>query len=388
MKTLTDFELEGKRVLVRVDFNVPLDSKGNITDDKRIREALPTINYTLKNKGKLTLMSHLGKPDGKVVETLKMDKVAARLSKLLNKKVTKLEDCVNIILPPDNIILLENLRFHKEEELNDKNFSTKLSSYGDIYINDAFGTMHRKHASVYGVVDYFKGKAGAGFLVEKEIKIMQPILENPQKPYYLILGGSKVKDKMGVINNLYSKVTYILMGGKMSLAFIAALGLSHGKTPIDKEEITLARKLLDNDEKKDQKIKLPFDFILADRFDANAKTKTVNYENIDPDYYAVDIGPKTIKHYIDLLKDAKTVVWSGPMGVFEIKKFENGTKDILRYLATKKTTTIIGGGDTGYAAEKFRVEKKLTHISTGGTATLEFFEGKKLPGVEALEKAT
>ena len=386
--TLKDLDVVGKRVLVRVDFNVPLDKKTNeITDDKRIRESLPTIKYLIEKNAKLILCSHLGRPDGKIVDSLRMDNVAARLQKLLNKKVKKLEDCVGISVKKEiskmdsgDIIVLENLRFHTEEEANDEIFSKQLSELADIYVNDAFGTCHRAHASTYGVTKYLK--SAAGFLVEKELRVMGDAIENPDRPFIGILGGVKISDKIKVIESLLSKVDKLLIGGAMAFIFLKAQGKNVGKSIVEEGYLDLAKKFL-----RKSKIFLPIDVIIADNFDANANFKVVNVNDIPNDWAGLDIGHETIKNYKEILKNAKTVVWSGPLGVFEFEKFANGTREIAEYLSTLNAVTIVGGGDSAAAVEKFGFADKLTHVSTGGAASLEFIEGKKLQGIEALEES-
>ena len=391
--TLNDLDVKGKRVLVRVDFNVPLDKKtGDVADDKRIRETLPTINFLLDRNAKVILCSHLGRPDGKIVESLRMDKVAHRLEKLLNKKVKKLNDCVGDYVKEEvnkmkerEIILLENLRFHPEEEENDENFSRQLAELAELYVDDAFGTCHRAHASTYGVTKYLK--SAAGFLVEKELKVMGKALENPERPFIAVIGGSKLgdekfADKISIMENLLLKVDKLLLGGAIIFTFFKAQGKNIGNSKVQEQFIDLAKKILHN-----KKVVLPVDVLIADKFDANANSKIVGIDNIQDGWMGLDIGPKTIKNYKQILTSAKTVIWSGPLGVFEFDKFANGTKEIAEFLTTIKATTIIGGGDSAAAVEKFGYASKLTHVSTGGGASLEFFEGKKLPGIEALEES-
>ncbi len=386
--TLNDLDVRGKKVIVRVDFNVPLDKRTNeITDDKRIRESLPTIKYLVDGHAKVILCSHLGRPDGKVVDYLRMDRIAVRLGQLMNKKIKKLDDCVgddvkDEIMKMNNgdIIVLENLRFHPEEEANDKKFSRKLADMAELYVNDAFGTCHRAHASTYGVTKYIK--SAAGFLVEKELRVMEKAIENPERPFIGMLGGVKISDKIKVIENLLSKVDKLLIGGAMIFTFFKAQDKNAGASKVEEEYVDLARKLLHN-----RKIVLPTDVVVADKFDANANSKVVDANNIPNNWMGLDIGPTTIKNYKGILKNAKTVVWSGPLGVFEFDKFANGTKELAKFLSALKAVTIVGGGDTAAAVEKFGYAGKLTHVSTGGGASLEFFEGKKLPGIEALEES-
>ena len=386
--TLKDIEKEarGKRVLVRVDFNVPLDKKTNeISDDKRIRESIPTIKFLSDGGAKVILCSHLGRPDGKIVDSLRMDRVATGLGKLMNRKVIKLDDCIGnsvkrevMKMDDGDITLLENLRFHSEEESDDNNFSKKLAGLADIYVNDAFGTCHRAHASTFGVTKYLK--SAAGFLVEKELKIMGKALENPERPFVAILGGVKISDKIKVIENLLARVDKILIGGAMAFSFLKAQGVNAGASKIDEGSIDTAKKLL-----KNSKIVLPVDVVVADKFDANANSKVVNIKNIMDGWIGMDLGNETIKMYKNILSDAKTVIWNGPVGVFEFEKFATGTRELIQFLSTLNAVTIVGGGDSSAAAEKFGYADKLTHVSTGGGASLEFFEGKKLPGIKALE---
>jgi len=386
--TLKDLDVKGKRVLVRVDFNVPLDKKTNeVADDKKIRESLPTIKYLVEGNAKVILCSHLGRPDGKVVDSLRMDKVALKLGELLNNKVKKLNDCVGNEVKGEinkmkdgDVVVLENLRFHPEEEANDENFSKQLADLAELYANDAFGTCHRAHASTYGVTKYLK--SAAGFLVEKELRVIGKAMEAPDKPFIGILGGAKISDKIKVIENLLMKVDKLLIGGAMIFTFFKAQGKNIGVSKLEEKSIDLAGKLLQNN-----KIVLPVDVVVGDKFEANADSKVVAADNIPSNWIGLDIGPKTIKVYEEILKNAKTVVWSGPMGVFEFDKFANGTKQIAKFLSNTKAVTIVGGGDSAAAAEKFGFADKLTHVSTGGGASLEFFEGKKLPGIEALEES-
>ncbi|MBR9692182.1 phosphoglycerate kinase [Candidatus Woesearchaeota archaeon] len=383
MRRLKSLKLKNKRVLVRVDFNVPLDKRGNITDDKRIKASLPTIRYILAKKPKqLILMSHLGRPKGKPNPKLKMNPVAKRLQKLLKKKVTKLDNCIDIKIPKDKIILLENLRFHKEEKKNNKVFAKKLASYADIYINDAFGTSHRAHASVEAITNYLP--SAAGFLLQKEIEIMGKALKSPKKPFIAIMGGVKVSDKINAINNLLKKVDALLIGGAMMFTFYKASGIETGKSLVEKDKLKLAKSLL---KKSKKKLMLPTDTLAASKFDKKARTKIVPINSIPKNMLGVDIGPETIAIYKEIISKAKTIIWNGPMGVFEIKKFAKGTDEIAKALAkNKKAVTIVGGGDTAAAIEKLKLEKKLTHVSTGGGASLEFLEGKKLPAIKALEQ--
>jgi phosphoglycerate kinase len=386
--TIKDINLKDKVVLVRADFNVPQDENLNITDDMRIRATLPTIKYILQNGAKkIILMSHLGRPDGKVVAKYSLKPVAERLKELLREPVVFLSDCVGdtikkeIELSKEKIILLENLRFHAEEEANDANFAKQLASLADIFVNDAFGTAHRAHASTEGVTHYLKSVAG--FLLEKEIQYLGNAVQNPQRPFMVILGGAKVSDKIGVLENLLPKCDTILIGGGMAYTFLKAQAKSIGNSKLEKDKVDLARSILDKAAHLKKEILLPIDHLVVDNIDAKAQTEVVG-ENIPEGKIAVDIGHKTIKLFQDKLKSAKTIVWNGPLGIFEMEPFSKGTQEIAGFISTLKATTIIGGGDTAAAVAKFKLEDKMTHISTGGGASLEFLEGKVLPGIAAL----
>ncbi|MDP2929670.1 MAG: phosphoglycerate kinase [Candidatus Omnitrophota bacterium] len=389
-KTIKDIDLKDKRVLMRVDFNVPFDDKLNITDDIRIRAALPTIKYAIEKQAKVILMSHLDRPDGKVVDAMRLTPVAKRLEELLGKKVTKTDDCIGdavkktvAAMKPGDVVLLENLRFHAEEEKNDPAFAKELASLGEVFVNDAFGTAHRAHASTEGVTKYLP--SAAGFLLEKEIQYLGQTIDNPKRPFIAMLGGAKVKDKIKVIDNLLNKVDALIIGGGMAYTFLKAKGHAIGDSKLDEDGFDTAKLALDKAAKKNIPILLPVDNIIADKFDVNANTKLAG-EEIPDGWMALDIGPETIKLFEDKLKDAKTVIWNGPMGVFEMDKFAKGTEDIARFLASLKgVTTVIGGGDTAAAMSKFKVEDKMTHISTGGGASLEYLEGSGLPGIDALQ---
>jgi len=389
-KTIKDIDVKGKRVLMRVDFNVPLDEKLNITDDIRIRAALPTIKYALERGAQVILMSHLGRPDGKVVDSMRLTPVARRLEELLGKKVTKTSDCIGdevkkavSNMKPGDIVLLENLRFHAEEEKDDPAFAKELAGLGDVFVNDAFGTAHRAHASTEGVTKYLPSVAG--FLLEKEIEYLGNVVDNPKRPFVAILGGAKVKDKIKVIDNLLNKVDVLLIGGGMAYTFLKAKGKTIGSSKFDKDGFETAKAALDKAEKKKIPILLPVDHVIADKFDAQATSKVAG-EDIPDGWMGLDIGPTTIKLFEDKLKDAKTVVWNGPLGVFEMDKFAKGTEEVAQFLAgLKGVTTVIGGGDTAAAMSKFKVDGKMTHISTGGGASLEYLEGRGLPGIDALQ---
>ena len=389
-KTIEDIDVSGKKVLVRVDFNVPLDENGNITDETRIKAALPTIKYLLEHNAAVILCSHLGRPKGEFNMKYSLAPVAKRLKEIFGEdKVVFASDVIGESskkavseLKPGNIVLLENLRFHKEEEKNDPDFAKALASYADIYVNDAFGTAHRAHASTAGVADYLP--AAAGFLIGKELSIMGKALDNPERPFVAILGGRKVSDKIGVINNLLEKVDTLIIGGAMSYTFFKAMGLNIGNSLVEEDKLELAKQLLAKAEAKGIKMLLPVDCVLADDFNADAKMLTVDYDKIPDGWEGMDIGPKTRELYAQAIKPAKTVIWNGPMGVFEFPRFAEGTKAVAKALSECTGTTIIGGGDSAAAVEQLGFADKITHISTGGGASLEFLEGLELPGVAAL----
>ncbi|MFH1479573.1 MAG: phosphoglycerate kinase [Candidatus Omnitrophota bacterium] len=388
-KTIRDIDIKGKRVLMRVDFNIPLDKDLAIDDDTRIMAALPTIKYAIDNGARLILMSHLGRPKGKVDESMRLTPAADRLSELLGKKVIKLDDCIgdkvkNTIadLKDGDVVLLENLRFYKEETANDVNFSKKLASLGDVYVNDAFGTAHRAHASTEGVTKFIK-TCVAGFLLAKEIEYFEKALSEPPRPFVAILGGAKVSDKIMVIENLLDKVNAILIGGGMAYTFIKAEGKEIGSSKLESDKIDTAKDLMRKAKEKGVKIVLPVDHLIADKIDPHSTTRVVD-EAIPVNWMAVDIGPKTVDEFKKELRLAKMVIWNGPLGIFEITKFARGTEDIARFVAGLKATTIIGGGDTASAISKFGLEGSMSHISTGGGASLEYMEGKVLPGIAAL----
>jgi len=387
--SVRDIDVKNKTVLVRVDFNVPMQD-GQITDDNRIQAALPTITYLIEQGAKVVLCSHLGRPKGKVVSELRLDPVAKRLSELLNQEVTKVDDCVGPVveevvakMEAKDVVLLENLRFHGEEEKNAAAFAQQLASIADIYVNDAFGAAHRAHASTEGVAKHIPGVAG--FLMEKEISVMGKALENPERPFVAILGGAKVKDKIGVIQNLLSKVDSLLIGGGMAYTFLKAQGLEIGNSLLDEDGLGLAKELMDLAEKKGVNMFLPVDVVVAQEFAPDSPHKTVDVKEIPADWMGLDIGPKTRAQFARVIKRAKTVVWNGPMGVFEMDAFAKGTFEVAQALADADAVTIIGGGDSAAAVEKAGLAEKITHVSTGGGASLEFLEGKALPGVEALK---
>lgn len=386
--TVKDLNVKGKRVLMRVDFNVPIKA-GQVKDETRIKAALPTIKYVLDNGGSLVLMSHLGRPDGKVVEEMRMAPAAERLSKLLGKPVKTVKDCIgpeaeaaSKALKPGEVLMLENLRFHPEEEKGDEAFSKELARMGELYVNDAFGTAHRAHASVAGVAKLFKDKA-VGFLMEKEVKYLGDMLARPARPFVAILGGAKVSDKVMVIESLLKKVDAILIGGAMTYTFMKAQGMKVGDSLVEAERLDVARSIL---EKAAGKVVLPVDHVVAGDVKPGAEKMTVDGE-IPDGWKGVDIGPKTMQAYADKITAARTVVWNGPMGVFEVDDFAAGTRAVAEAVASATATgavTIIGGGDSAAAVEKFGLASKMSHVSTGGGASLEFLEGRVLPGVAAV----
>lgn len=389
-KTVKDIDVNGKKVLVRCDFNVPLDSEtGKITDNRRIRAALPTIQYLLDHNAKVILCSHLGRPKGEFNLKYSLRPVAEELSKLLNKEVKLAkdvigEDAVNLSsnIKEGEIVLLENVRFHKEEEENNPEFAKKLASFADIYVNDAFGTAHRAHASTAGVADYLP--AVSGFLIEKELEFLGSSLENPERPFVAILGGAKVSDKIGVIENLLDKVDTLLIGGGMAYTFYKAQGHNIGTSICEEDKLELANEILEKAKQKEVKLLLPIDNHISSEYSNEAEDRFVEEQEIPEGFMGLDIGPKTINLFCEIIKDAKTVLWNGPLGVTEFTKFEEGTKKIAKALAESKAVTIIGGGDSAAAIEKMGLADKMTHISTGGGASLEFLEGKILPGIACL----
>ncbi|MCL1971548.1 MAG: phosphoglycerate kinase [Endomicrobia bacterium] len=410
-KTLKDIDVKGKKVLVRVDYNVPLDGNQNITNDKRIVATLPTIQYLLEQNAAIILMAHLGRPKGKAVPEMSLKPVAPRLSELLGKPVKFVAgDCISTEskkaaadLKPGEILLLENLRFHPEEEgknaagEKDKaamdGFAKELASMGEVFVQDAFGTVHRAHASTAGIVKYVKD-AAAGFLVEKELKFLGEALDNPARPFLAILGGAKVSDKINVIENLLNKVNAIIIGGAMAYTFLKSQSVSTGKSLVEDDKLDLAAELLKKAKEKDVDFLLPIDHVIADKINfadmtvpADAKVQITNDEAIPEGFMGVDAGPKSIEKFSEAVKNAKTIVWNGPLGIFEIDRFSKGTVEIAKLVAEatdKGAISVVGGGDSVSAVKKAGVDKRITHISTGGGASLEFLEGKELPGIAAL----
>ncbi|MBE7012536.1 MAG: phosphoglycerate kinase [Ruminococcaceae bacterium] len=388
-KTIEDIAVGGKRVLVRCDFNVPLNEEKKITDENRLIGALPTIKYLVKEGAKVILCSHLGRPKGEFNEKYSLKPVAARLSELLGQEVKMAEDVIGesaakcvAELKDGEIVLLENVRYHKEEEKNDPEFAKKLADFAEVYVNDAFGTAHRAHASTAGVAAYIP--AVCGYLIQKEIEVMGKALSNPERPFVAILGGAKVSDKIGVIENLLEKVDYLIIGGGMAYTFLAAKGYGVGTSICEVEKLDLARSLMEKAQQKGVELILPIENVVAAEFKADAEHKVVASEQIPDDFMGMDIGPKTIELFSEVIKKAKTVIWNGPMGVFEMPAFANGTKEIARAVAEADAITIIGGGDSAAAVEQLGFADKMTHISTGGGASLEFLEGIELPGIAAL----
>jgi len=387
-KTIRDVDVKGKRVLVRVDFNVPLDD-GKITDDRRIREALPTIEELRRRGARVILVSHLGRPDRKVVESLRLDPVARRLSELLGVPVRKLPDCIGpgvekavAGMRDGDVVLLENLRFHPEEEDNSDAFARALASLADVYVNDAFGTAHRAHASTVGVTRYLP--AVAGLLMEKELSYLSRALEDPRRPFVAILGGKKVSDKIGVIRNLLTRADALLIGGAMSYTFLRARGLPVGASLYEEDKLSLARSLMEDATKRRVALRLPDDVVVADRFAEDATHRVVPAEAIPDGWMGLDIGPRTASAYAHVISSAGTVMWNGPMGVFEFPAFAAGTRAVAEAMAQSQAVTIVGGGDSAAAVQQMGLADRMTHISTGGGASLEFLEGKELPGVAAL----
>lgn len=389
-KSLKDYKFKGKRVLVRVDFNVPLEN-GEVTDTNRIEAALPTIKYLIGEKAKVILMSHLGRPKGQVKEELKLDPVGKVLANLLNKKVDKVDDCIGdevkeavSNMKNGDILLLENTRFYKGEKENDPEFAEKLAENADIFVLDAFGAAHRAHASTVGVTKFLP--SAAGFLLMRELNALGDVMENPESPFVAIMGGAKISGKISVIENLLNKVDYILTGGGISNTFLKAQGYEVGKSLVEDDKLETARELMRKAEEKDVQLLVPKDVIIADKFDKDANAKEVAVNQIPKDWQILDSGgTETLKEYTDIIKKAKTVIWNGPIGVFEFEKFANGTNAIAKALAEIKGKTVIGGGESAAAVKKAGLIDKMTHVSTGGGASLRFFEGKPLPAVEAID---
>lgn len=391
--SIDDLELNNNRVLVRVDFNVPLNENLEVSDDTRIRAAIPTIKKIIDSNGKAILMSHLGRPKGQVIESMRLAPVARRLSQLLGQEVRYLPDCIGEIvensineLQNGEVLLLENLRFYKAETDNDAEFAQQLAKWGDIYVNDAFGTAHRAHASTEGITKYFE-KCAAGYLIQKELKYLGEAIENPKRPLVAILGGAKISGKIDVIENLLNKVDALLIGGAMTYTFLKAQNIEIGNSLLETDRIELARQVVNKANKQKINFNLPPDHVIANEVSETADIQVTQSQAIPNGWVGVDIGPRTIEQFSSILKNARTVIWNGPMGVFEIDKFAAGTIEIAKILAeitSKGATTVIGGGDSVAALAKVGLIDKVTHVSTGGGASLEFLGGVKLPGIEAL----
>ncbi|CBZ02045.1 phosphoglycerate kinase [Clostridium botulinum] len=390
-KSIEDIDVKGKKVLVRCDFNVPLN-EGKITDENRLVGALPTIKYLMRKGAKIILCSHMGKPKGEPKKELSLLPVAKRLSEMLNKEVIFADDD-NVVgenakkavedMKDGDVVLLQNTRYRKEETKNEEVFSKELASLADVFVNDAFGTAHRAHCSTVGVTNYLK-EAACGYLIQKELKFLGNAVEKPERPFVAILGGAKVSDKINVINNLLDKVDTLIIGGGMGYTFLKAQGYTIGNSLVEEDKVEYSKEMIDKAKEKGVNLLLPIDNVVADKFDKDASPVVTEDQNIGEGYMGLDIGPKTAKIYSDAIKSAKTVVWNGPMGVFEFKNFANGTIEVAKAMADSDAVTIIGGGDSAAAVNILGFGDKMTHISTGGGASLEFLEGKELPGIAAL----
>lgn len=387
-KTMKDIDVKGKRVFVRVDFNVPM-AEGAITDETRIRAAIPTIEYLVEQGAKVILASHLGRPKGEVKEDMRLTAVGVRLAEIMGKPVTKLDESIGqkveeavANMQNGDIILLENVRFHAGEEKNDPALAEQFAKLADVYVNDAFGAAHRAHASTEGIAKYVP--AVSGYLMQKELDVLGKALSNPERPFTAIIGGAKVKDKIGVIESLLEKVDHLIIGGGLSFTFIKAQGYDIGKSLLEEDKIDLAKSFIEKAKAKGVQLHMPIDAVVANEFSKDAETQIVDVDAIPADWMGLDIGPKTAAKYAEVIKDSKLIIWNGPMGVFEMDKFANGTKTVANAMATTTGYTVIGGGDSAAAVEKFEVADKMDHISTGGGASLELMEGKELPGIVAL----
>ncbi|MCX5875757.1 MAG: phosphoglycerate kinase [Deltaproteobacteria bacterium] len=391
MKNIRDLDIKGKKLLIRVDFNVPLDEQLNITDDIRIRGVLPTLNYALDENAKVIIMSHLGRPKGERKPQFSLAPAAKRLSRLLNKEVVLAPDCIGpetkaIVeaMQPGSVVLLENLRFHAEEQQNDEGFASQLASLCDIYINDAFAVAHRAHASVVGVTQFVE-QCAAGFLLQKEMDYFHRSVSNPMRPLVAIVGGAKVSSKLGALDNLMDRVDKMVIGGAMANTFLKSIGHDMGKSKVEDELLDTARELLNKAKRLGVKLYLPVDCIVADRFEARAESKRVTVQEVPADWMVLDIGPATTVLFSEAMESAKTIIWNGPMGAFEMDAFSRGTMAMVQHVARSHALTIVGGGDTDVAVHKAGESSNISYISTGGGAFLMLMEGKKLPGVEALE---
>ncbi len=387
-KTMKDIDVKGKRVFVRVDFNVPM-ADGEITDETRIRAAIPTIEYLVEQGAKVILASHLGRPKGEVKEDMRLTAVGIRLAELMGKPVTKLDESIGLAveeaianMQDGGIVLLENVRFHAGEEKNDPALAQQFAQLADIYVNDAFGAAHRAHATTEGIAKHIP--AVSGFLMQKELDVLGKALSNPEHPFTAIIGGAKVKDKIGVIESLLEKVDHLIIGGGLSFTFIKAQGYDIGKSLLEEDKIELAKSFIEKAKAKGVQLHMPIDAVVANEFSKDAETQVVDVDAIPADWMGLDIGPKTAANYAEVIKNSKLIIWNGPMGVFEMDKFASGTKTVADAMATTTGYTVIGGGDSAAAVEKFEVADKMNHISTGGGASLELMEGKELPGIVAL----
>ncbi|KOS63764.1 phosphoglycerate kinase [Lysinibacillus sp. FJAT-14222] len=387
-KTMKDIDVKGKRVFVRVDFNVPM-ADGAITDETRIRAAIPTIEYLVEQGAKVILASHLGRPKGEVKEDMRLTAVGIRLAELTGKPVTKLDESIGqeveeavANMQNGDMILLENVRFHAGEEKNDPALAEQFAKLSDVYVNDAFGAAHRAHASTEGIAKHVP--AVSGFLMQKELDVLGKALSNPEHPFTAIIGGAKVKDKIGVIESLLEKVDHLIIGGGLSFTFIKAQGYDIGNSLLEEDKVDLAKSFIEKAKEKGVQLHMPIDAVVANEFSKDAETKIVDVDAIPADWMGLDIGPKTAANYAEVIKNSKLIIWNGPMGVFEMDKFANGTKTVAEAMATTTGYTVIGGGDSAAAVEKFEVADKMDHISTGGGASLELMEGKELPGIVAL----
>lgn len=387
-KSIKDIDVKGKKVFCRVDFNVPMQN-GAITDDTRIRAALPTIQYLVEQGAKVILASHMGRPKGEVKEELRLTPVAVKLSELLGKEVAKADEAYGETVKAQiekmndgDVLLLENVRFYPGEEKNDPELAKEFAALADIFVNDAFGAAHRAHASTEGIAKHIP--AVSGFLMQKELDVLGKAMSNPERPFTAIIGGAKVKDKIGVIENLLDKVDNLIIGGGLAYTFIKAKGYEIGTSLLEEDKIDLAKSFMQKAEEKGVKFYMPIDAVIAPEFGENVESKVVDIDAIPADWMSLDIGPKTVELYADVIKNSKLVIWNGPMGVFEFDKFANGTKGVAEALAKSEAFSVVGGGDSAAAAEKFHLADQMSHISTGGGASLEFIEGKELPGVVAL----
>ncbi len=391
-KSIDQLDIAGKRVFLRVDFNVPVDKSGGVTDDTRIRAVLPTLKYALSKKSKIILASHLGRPKGKPEPQFSLAPVARRLGELLKKEIRLAPDCIGpevekmvAAMKPGDVLLLENLRFHKEEEKNEGGFAQGLAKLADVYVNDAFAVSHRAHASVEGVTQFFPDKA-AGFLMRDELHYLGKVMEEPARPLAAVIGGAKVSGKLEVLQNLAPRVDKLIIGGGMAFTFLKSLGMNVGKSLVEEDLLKTAKEILEEADKKGVKVYLPVDSVVADKMDPSAQTEVVPVDKIPADWMGLDIGPESLHCFGEALKDAKTILWNGPMGVFEMEPFSKGTMGMVQKIVSSGAMSIVGGGDTDTAVHQSGLADKISYISTAGGAFLELLEGKKLPGVEALKE--